>query len=277
MAKANAQLATALKQAKTPMYFAFVAKTPSLGTLLVDKKRIPPKDIGQAKTDLGGGTIFQGRCFHQEGTMIFEVAKEPPGTLAAQLKKVMHEEAGVTFSTVEVRVNKVVEEGGEGDVPTPPPPPPAPPPTAKAAPAGAPGKPAATGDLVSLQQARLVWSKARQTVRAELEKLEKSILAICKEKEEPDYPGIVAGTKDLYEILEVLDESLIDKLDEALNAPTPEQRTARHDEARDIIADYLEFVKNDALIGDIDDNGFTPVHVRSTLTTTLNALAGKLG
>jgi hypothetical protein len=97
MAK-NAQLATALKQAKTRVYFAFVAKSASQGALLVNKKKIPPKDVAQAKTELGGATVFQGRCFNEEGAMIFEVAKEPPGTLAAHLSsplRVLRKNAGV--------------------------------------------------------------------------------------------------------------------------------------------------------------------------------------
>ena len=65
---ANAELTNALKAAKTkPMSFAFVAKG-SEGRLLVDKKKIPPKDVDAAKKECGGGTIYKGRCLAHRPT-----------------------------------------------------------------------------------------------------------------------------------------------------------------------------------------------------------------
>jgi hypothetical protein len=135
MAKDQAQLVAALKQARTtPMSFAFVAKG-NEGRLLLDKKKVPPKDAADTKKELGGGNIFKGRCLTEDGVLVFEVPKEPPGNLAALLKKIIKSDASLTLNVV-VRVNSTLEEGehGEGEhsqgaVPTPAlPPPPAPPP-----------------------------------------------------------------------------------------------------------------------------------------------------
>lgn len=141
----NAELTNALKAAKTkPMSFAFVAKG-SEGRLLVDKKKIVPKDVDKAKKECGGGTIYKGRCLMEEGTLFFEVPKEPPGNLAALIKKIIKSDAGLTLD-VAVRVNAdlLESEHGEADTAegaamgeTPPPPPPQPQADTAAAHAGA--------------------------------------------------------------------------------------------------------------------------------------------
>ncbi len=125
MSADQAQLAASLKQAKSkPMFFAFVAKGTE-GKLLVEKNKVPAKDTAQAKKDCGGGTIFQGRCLYEGDTMVFEVPKEPPGSLLALLKKVIKAEAGLTMN-VAFRVNAALAEGEGGEteteaIPTAPP------------------------------------------------------------------------------------------------------------------------------------------------------------
>src|SRR5262245_58300322 len=93
----NAQLTNALKMEKTkPMWVAFVAKGNEC-RLLVHKKKIPPKDVDAAKKDCGGGTIFKGRCQMADGTMVFEVPKEGPNNLPAQIKKTIKTDAALTM------------------------------------------------------------------------------------------------------------------------------------------------------------------------------------
>jgi len=112
-------LANALKQAKTkPMSFAFVAKGAE-GKLLVNKIKIPPKDTADAKKSLGGGTIFKGRCLFENDVMVFEVAKEPPGTLANLIKKLIKNDAALTMNVL-VRVNPELAEGDETEGGEPP-------------------------------------------------------------------------------------------------------------------------------------------------------------
>src|SRR5262245_38221666 len=104
MAAQDAKLAAALKQARSgPMFFAFIAKGATDTVLLVGKKPIPPKEVNEARSSTGGKLIAKGRCHAEEGKMIFEVGKEPPPTLANQLKATIQRSTGLTMN-VEVRV-----------------------------------------------------------------------------------------------------------------------------------------------------------------------------
>jgi tetratricopeptide (TPR) repeat protein len=147
MPEIDAELSSALKQARrAPMRFAFVAKGPSEGKLRLAKKSVPAKDVAQARKDLGGGLVWKGRCFGEEGLLIFEVPKEPPATLAKQLKTIITRDAGMTLK-VEVRVNSELEaEEGDEATAEQAAPPPAPPP---------PGAPPAAGDGMAKFTARL--------------------------------------------------------------------------------------------------------------------------
>ncbi len=114
----DTELATGLKAAKTkPMFFALIAKG-TTGKLLVAKKKVPAPAIASAKKECGGGTVYQGKChIDEDGALIFEVAAEPPGTLAATTKKIIKEEAGLSFKAVEFHVNASAEqEAEEGQV-----------------------------------------------------------------------------------------------------------------------------------------------------------------
>lgn len=130
------------------------------------------------------------------------------------------------------------------------------------------------GPNVAFTQSRLVWDQTRKKIQAELRKLETAILDVSKE--EPDYAEIAAGTKNLYLMLNVLDERLMDKLDEALNASDAAARQALHNEAREIVGEYVDFVEGDELLQDIDDNGFTAVAVKSSLTASLKLMDQRL-
>ena len=144
-------------------------------------------------------------------------------------------------------------------------------------PGGKPEAGAAAGGVskVAFTQSRLAWIGTRKQVQAELKKLELKIQALSVE--EDDFSEIRAGTGQLYEVLEVLDERLIDKLDDALNAAEPARIKALHGEAREIIDEYLDFVNTDDLMGDIDDNGFVNVKIRSAMSDQLKQMSTLLG
>src|SRR5215471_6667325 len=108
-------LTTTLKAARggKPMQFAFLPKG-SEGKLLVAKK-VPPKQIAETKKETGASSVFKGRCVGEDGTLVFYVAKEPPGTLLGQLRKRLKEDAGVTYP-IEIRVSSDAEaEPAEGE------------------------------------------------------------------------------------------------------------------------------------------------------------------
>lgn len=131
-----------------------------------------------------------------------------------------------------------------------------------------------SGAQVIFTRVRLDWQNTRKTVRAELQALEDEIL--LESEEEPDFADISAGTGTLFEMLDTLDERLIDKLDEALNSSDPAQRRVLHAQALGIVGGYRDFVRSDALLADIDDNGFLDLEVRATLDGALAAMAAQL-
>ena len=139
---------------------------------------------------------------------------------------------------------------------------------------GVPKVATATGAKVVFQQTRLSWDTTRKQVQAELKKLEDSVLA--ETKGEPDSEQIAQNSKVLYSVLDRLDERLIDKLDDALNASTPEARAGFNQDARKIVGEYIAYVKSDELLRDIDDNGFVDIKLSSMLTERLNAMAAQL-
>ncbi len=136
--------------------------------------------------------------------------------------------------------------------------------------------------LVELQKSRLAWDNLRKSVHAQLEKLEQSIIADVKAhnadetaEDEFDEAEVTTAVKKLYTILGQYDQQLIDKLDEALNAKTDEQRRGQHDEAAQIIKEYQAFVAGDSMLAVIDENGFTNSTIRKDVVGTLTELAGK--
>lgn len=136
--------------------------------------------------------------------------------------------------------------------------------------------------LVELQKSRLAWDSLRKSVRGQLEKLEQSIIADVRahnadESAEDEFEeGEVTGAvKKLYTILGEYDQQLLDKLDQALNAKTDEQRQSHHQEAAGIIKQYQSFVAGDPMLAIIDENGFTKSTIRTEVIGTLSELAGK--
>jgi peptidoglycan hydrolase-like protein with peptidoglycan-binding domain len=96
MTMPDAELTAALKQASSKkMFFAFILKG-SDGQLLVSKAKIPPKAIAEAKKEVGGVPIT-GKCFGPINDLLFQVAKQPPPSLGAALKKVIKRDTGLTI------------------------------------------------------------------------------------------------------------------------------------------------------------------------------------
>ena len=105
----DADLAAAIKLAKgRTMRFAFILKGAD-GKLIVSKARIPPKEIAEAKEELGGGTLVTGTCNGPLNDLVFMVAKVTPSTLPAVLKRVIKDDAGLT-TRPDVRMEGEEEE-----------------------------------------------------------------------------------------------------------------------------------------------------------------------
>jgi hypothetical protein len=128
MNMADPELAHMLKMAKDKrMFFGCVVKG-SDGKLLVSKTKIPPKQIDETKKEVGGGTPLKGRCTGHLDAMVFQVAKEVSGALAATLKKIIKRDAGLTVNLeFQVVSDAEAEEGESQEGQAPPIPPPSPP------------------------------------------------------------------------------------------------------------------------------------------------------
>jgi hypothetical protein len=95
-----AELAAALKMAKSrEMYFAFINKG-SDGMLVVSRSEISPGELLELKKEAGGGTIIEGTLSGPLGDLVFTVEKEPPPTLPAAIKKVVKRDAGIAINPI---------------------------------------------------------------------------------------------------------------------------------------------------------------------------------
>src|SRR5262245_14925849 len=185
------ELASTLKAARggKPMRFAFLPKG-SAGKLLVAKK-VPPQEIAETKKETGASSVFKGRCVGEGGTLVFYVAKEPPGTLFGQLRKRLKEDAGVTYP-IEIRVSADAEaEPAEGEA---------------AATAGAGATPGTSGGP------RAAWEKALaevepaylQGLRDQPDKASalRAVMGFAQGKaQKEDFPGALAALRKLAEQL----------------------------------------------------------------------------
>jgi len=132
--------------------------------------------------------------------------------------------------------------------------------------------PAPAASVVTYAKSRLAWLAARQKVQSEIDKLRGGLIAAfdgfdIQTELHAEYTQFVAP------VLEALDESLADKLDEATNATNPATRAKLVDEAKAIIQRYQAYLAGEPVIIALDTNPIVPVAIRPTLTTTLTALA----
>ncbi|MBT9456869.1 MAG: hypothetical protein IV097_09625 [Burkholderiaceae bacterium] len=127
---------------------------------------------------------------------------------------------------------------------------------------------------VAFMQARLKWDQARTKIQAELRQLEAAILE--QTRDEPDFAEIKANSGVVYTMLDFLDESLIDKLDEALNASSDAERSELQAQALEIVNENLDYVRTDDMVKDILNNGFVKLSFLPRLEPLLNELAQTL-
>lgn len=132
MAAADAKLAAALKLAKSatkeaPLLFAMVPKGNDDGAIIVSKMKINSTDITQAKNKCGGKTVLSGRCFMEDGKLVFEMGKDPPATMAKALKEIIKRDTELIFTPLPRFAQDMVEHAPVApEAPSVPPQPPTP-------------------------------------------------------------------------------------------------------------------------------------------------------
>lgn len=150
-------------------------------------------------------------------------------------------------------------------------------PSAPSTPGSVSNQPASSDgfSIVAFQKSRLAWLAARKAVQEQLRKLEDAI--VSELKGDPDLPDLQKDVRRLDEVLQALDERLIDRLDDALNAKTPQERQRFHQEASVLMNGYRRYVDSDELVGEIETNPFVPVAIRATVLRTLDAMQKTMG
>lgn len=144
-------------------------------------------------------------------------------------------------------------------------------------------EPAGAGpSLVKLQQARLAWDGARKKAQSELSALSRdlraTVLAHNADDEAPDEyepSDLEAGIERLEAMLGNLDETLLDALDDALNADAAD-RPAFVNKARAALGRFRAILAANKLLAAIDDNAFRPCTIRRDLDSALKAVAAAL-
>ncbi len=129
--------------------------------------------------------------------------------------------------------------------------------------------------LVAFQQLRLKWEAARKSATEDMRKLQEKILADFKGV--PEFASVAEAVKVMDNALSGFDERLTDKLDEALNAATPEERQKKLAEAGPLVATYRAEMAKLPFLQALDKNPFMDAKIYATLNDTLNLVAQQLG
>jgi hypothetical protein len=139
--------------------------------------------------------------------------------------------------------------------------------------AGVPAKPegGAPGELAkraeTIQKAVLIWNKTEQAVTKELRKLQKAILAF----NDPRGRAVIQGLENILTRLDKVDDEAREAADAARRGDADGFAKAR-DDFRTKMNRMLEYVKNDELIRDADQNPAVEIKIGETLTKSLNQL-----
>ncbi|MDB6066622.1 MAG: hypothetical protein JWR26_2830 [Pedosphaera sp.] len=188
--------------------------------------------------------------------------------LKEQLKSLMAQAKGLGDQHNFVEGNKKLNELELLLAKVPPPPAPAP----KSA-STAPSEPKSIS-LGAYIKGKVVWRDTRAAVEADLKALEQAILAASSQ--EQNFSEISSKVKNLHVMMNTLDATLIDKLDAALKASSPEIKEFADKQSVELVKKYTAFVNSDPLIGAIDNNPFLPVKVKQRLTATLTELGSHI-
>ena len=118
-----------------------------------------------------------------------------------------------------------------------------------------------------LAEALITWNRARSYVGQQVTVLQREIVA--QTQDEDDAEEIASNVGMLDRLMDVLDDSLSDKLSEIRAAADPAQKAALANQAKSIVASFQQRVASDRLINIIDDNGFIPMDIKPTVTAAL--------
>ena len=124
-------------------------------------------------------------------------------------------------------------------------------------------------------KSRTAWIATRLKVDAEIRKLNAEVVGANDADEfgddlETKFSAAVAP------VLEILDESLADALEQAARAGSAAESEDYIRQARATIDRYIQFVSSNKVIADLDNNPFVPLAIGKTLNATLSTLSSMI-
>ena len=138
------------------------------------------------------------------------------------------------------------------------------------------GAPAAEAATAALAASRVAWSGMRDRVAAEVDKLRAALAQTYAGQSFADQIAS-AFTAKTAPVLARFDDRLSTALDGLAAETDAGRRTALADGARKLVGEYQAFADGDALIGDLDDNPFAPLTIRSQAAAALKDVAAAIG
>ncbi len=128
--------------------------------------------------------------------------------------------------------------------------------------------------LVDFTKTRLLWSRARTLLKAEMTKLGQEIVSAC---DGDDFEGIEQAVGDLHSYLAPIDETLEDALDDLIQEADPLKRGPLRQKCRNAISTYMAEL-NSGIFAIIDEgNGFVSgLKIRKVAVAALEAVAKEL-
>lgn len=239
-----------LKTSKVPYYFLFCKDKPY--GLVVSKKDITKS--AQHKKELaamaGGSTSPPkfGQCRREGSKLIFEMEKPVPG-MARILQKWIKDCTGLALKVMVGTESADDEEPGSEPKEMPPIPP-------------------------ALVKAPELWEQARKSIVGRIDQLK---AAVRKEfaAEGPDIIGeIEKNMTKLDRVMDAFDDKLTVCLTKAQAAQNEAARKNELSQAKNILAQHINYVKSESMITHIDSNPFgVKTNLRQTLTDALTQMA----
>ena len=242
-----------LKSAKGVAYQFIVCDAKPCGVMLAKKINTKHKE---ELTKVTGSKRFLhlGTCAFEGGKFVFTMEKPVTG-LARKLQDSIKHYTGKKLPI------KVGLETAEGDDEQQPSAAPSSPPTA-----AAPG-------LVALAKAPLIWHQTRRDIEASINQLKAAIRKEFADQGPELLADIEKNMVKLDGILDKLDQKLSDSLDKAREAKDTAARSAELKHSRDILADYITYIKSEPLIAHIDSNPFVKINLKETAVNGLTQAA----
>ena len=244
-----------LKGAKDVAFeFIVCDAKPHFGLMLAKKINTKHK---QMLTDLTGSKRFLhvGTCQFQEGKFVFAMEK-PVSGLARKLQDSIKNFTGkklplkVGTETADAEEEQVATEQAAAARPVPP----------------------------ALAKAPEAWHDARTGIETSINQLKAAI----RNEFAKEAPALIADIEKnmskLDAILDKLDRRLADSLDKARSAKDAAGRAAELRNSKNLLSDYIKYVKAEPMIAHIDSNPFgVKTNLKQTLTTSLTQMAQAIG